>query len=474
MSFALALVGLAIFLRGMLRLPRKKSLFFLLTFLFIHCLFTFYWVTFPINEFTGIPTPYSHLFGSVFFGVNFGHYFFIWFVTKSFKFEKFFPDERQRLLALALIVASLDFYYPQILPLNAGHIFYFLSSPLWASLGGTALLTFVLIYGILLFWSSSKKFRFYLVAVSVVIFMAVELSGQPEKKDSRKIMVSLVQPNIARLEKIKAELGERQALHMMMQVLARQTRKGKGLVFWPETAIPLFVPYAEILPGPNQHPLYREIFARHSLVFGAFVKEGERKATNSLLAWDAGKLQRYDKGFLKPFAEELPFGFTSPMITRLVGLDYPVVRGANQNQFELQGVRFLGSVCYEALKPNYLLGMLRSSQQRPHFLINVANDGWFDKVSQPYLHFFMNEFLAEQLNLPVIRASNTGISGIAFPDGRKSITTPWHEESVLNAEITYFETTPTLFEKWGFLSTLGLAMILFVFHFLLNFFKRKG
>jgi apolipoprotein N-acyltransferase len=86
----------------------------------------------------------------------------------------------------------------------------------------------------------------------------------------------------------------------------------------------------------------------------------------------------------------------------------------------------------------------------------------------------MNEFLSEQLNVPVIRAANTGISGVAFPDGRKSITTPWHQETVLNTEITYFETSPTLFEKLGFLSTFGFAIFLLLTHFLFNFLKRKG
>jgi apolipoprotein N-acyltransferase len=86
----------------------------------------------------------------------------------------------------------------------------------------------------------------------------------------------------------------------------------------------------------------------------------------------------------------------------------------------------------------------------------------------------MNEFLSEQINLPVIRAANTGISGIAFPDGRESLTTPWHQEAVLNAEITYFETRPTLFQKLGFLSTFGFATFLLMIHFLLNFLKRKG
>ncbi len=473
-SFLIALLGLSVLVRGILRLPKRKSFYFLMMFFAVHYLMTFYWVTFPIHEFKGISKPVSHLLGIVFFLINFGHYFLVWVLTKNFNFEKFSKDESLRFLAVALLVATLDFYYPQILPVHAGHIFYFLSSSFWASIGGTSFLTFVLIYGLLWFWNSGPKFKLTIASIFVLILLGVEFIDQSEKGEAKNIKVSLVQPNVPNLAKIQAEFGERQALQSLMQILARQTRLATGLVFWPETAVPLHVSYEEMLPGERQNWLYREIFTRSTLVFGAYLREGDKKATNSLLAWDSGKLQRYDKGYLKPFAEELPFGDASPMIANLIGLEYPVIRGFNQNLFEINGVRFFGSVCYESLKPNYVMQMLRTFKIRPHFLINVANDGWFGKTSQPYLHFLMNEFLSEQLNVPIIRAANTGISGIAFPDGRKSLTTAWHQETVLNAEITYFETRPTLFEKLGFLSTFGFAALLLLTHFLLNFLKRKG
>jgi apolipoprotein N-acyltransferase len=473
-SFFIGLLGLSILVWGILKLPKWRSLYFLMIFFVIHYLMTFYWVTFPIHEFKGISKPLSHSLGLVFFLINFGHYFLVWFLTKGFNFQKFLQDERQRFLVVALLVASLDFYYPQILPTQAGLIFYFLSSSIWASIGGTSFLTFVLIYGLLLFWSSETKFKFYIVSFFVLILSGVEFIDQSEKGEVKNIKVSLVQPNVSNLAKIQAELGEGQALQTLMKILARQTRQATGLVFWPETAVPLHVSYEEMLPGGKQNWLYREIFNRNTLIFGAYVREGDKKATNSLLAWDLGKLHRYDKGYLKPFAEELPFGDASPLIASFLGLEYPVTRGSNQKLFEMNGVKFFGSVCYEALKPNYIMEMLRSFKIRPHFLINVANDGWFGKTSQPYLHFLMNEFLSEQINLPVIRAANTGISGIAFPDGRESLTTPWHQEAVLNAEITYFETRPTLFQKLGFLSTFGFATFLLMIHFLLNFLKRKG
>ena len=46
-------------------------------------------------------------------------------------------------------------------------------------------------------------------------------------------------------------------------------------------------------------------------------------------------------------------------------------------------------------------------------MINVTNDSWFDMNSQePWQHLFLTRWVAIQFNMPIIRATNTGITVI--------------------------------------------------------------
>ena len=51
-------------------------------------------------------------------------------------------------------------------------------------------------------------------------------------------------------------------------------------------------------------------------------------------------------------------------------------------------------------------------------LINVTNDAWFGDTPGPYQHFRQTQLRAVETGLPVVRAANTGISGVIDPYGR--------------------------------------------------------
>ena len=73
--------------------------------------------------------------------------------------------------------------------------------------------------------------------------------------------------------------------------------------------------------------------------------------------------------------------------------------------------------------------------QRPGWIVNVTNDGWFGISTGPYQHFQQARVSAIELGLPLARAANTGISAVVDPLGRIVKALPLGTEGVLDAPL---------------------------------------
>ena len=94
--------------------------------------------------------------------------------------------------------------------------------------------------------------------------------------------------------------------------------------------------------------------------------------------------------------------------------------------------------------------------ERPGWLVNVTNDGWFGISSGPYQHFQQARALAIAEGLPLVRAANTGISGVIDPVGRVIASLPLGAEGVLDARLPTAG-APTVYVRFG-----NYALILFL------------
>ncbi|MBL6432471.1 MAG: apolipoprotein N-acyltransferase [Alphaproteobacteria bacterium] len=80
----------------------------------------------------------------------------------------------------------------------------------------------------------------------------------------------------------------------------------------------------------------------------------------------------------------------------------------------LSGPAFLPLICYEAIFP----GAATTRDARPGWILNVTNDAWFGDTPGPRQHFAQARMRAIEQGLPLVRAANTGISGVVDPHGR--------------------------------------------------------
>lgn len=166
--------------------------------------------------------------------------------------------------------------------------------------------------------------------------------------------------------------------------------------------------------------------------------------------------RRYAKRRLVPGFERVPFLDAAWLRRRLpdaVGTDVGGFSpGRRAPLFRAGEGRFGVLVCYESI-----FGELARSYRRrgADFLVNVTNDGWFGRrepawrrtaaLWQHPAHLVMR---AVENRMGVVRAANTGISGILDPRGRWTRRTELFEPAALTGEVRAAP-GPTPFSRLG-------------------------
>jgi apolipoprotein N-acyltransferase len=149
---------------------------------------------------------------------------------------------------------------------------------------------------------------------------------------------------------------------------------------------------------------------------------------------DGAILSVYDKLHLVPFGEYLPF---QDFLERLGLMQLTKVKGGYLPGTVRKPIAvprapaFLPLICYEIVFP----GDAVPAGERPAWLVNVTNDGWFGQSSGPYQHLQQARVRAIEEGLPLVRAANTGVSAVIDPLGRLVRTLPLGTEGVLDSAL---------------------------------------
>jgi apolipoprotein N-acyltransferase len=189
---------------------------------------------------------------------------------------------------------------------------------------------------------------------------------------------------------------------------------------------------AEDLPADHPRRVRRGFDT--PLVFGALTRmpgpprtAAEKYPYNTAMMMDAsGRITgTFDKVFLMIFGEYIPFYDSIPWFTELFPEASNFNRGKDPAVFpvDIRGQRFkLGPlICYEDILPGFAR---RVAALRPNLLVNITNDAWFGRTSEPYQHLALAVFRSVEHRLEMIRAVNTGVSAHIDAAGRVRSKTP--------------------------------------------------
>jgi len=260
----------------------------------------------------------------------------------------------------------------------------------------------------------------------------------------------LVQPNISEQEVWSSLWTGARAEKLLEQFAAlswpdRADALRPDLIIWPENPAPLY--YYDDLRFRS----FAEGVARQHnthLLFGttAFRDAEKRQPLNSaiLLGPEGSEVARYDKIFLVPFGEFVPWPLhlLVEKITREAG-DF-----VSGKQFVVAraGEGSIGTfICYESAMGR---GVRRFAAAGARLLVTISNDGWFGRSAAREQHLLIARMRAVENGRWLLRASNTGITAVIDPAGRITAALPPDSAGALSASFDYAD-QETLYTRWG-------------------------
>ena len=269
-----------------------------------------------------------------------------------------------------------------------------------------------------------------------VIFGAWRLHSGSLLEHGTPLRVAAVQGNIAQHDKWNPTSSDR-ILSTYIDLTREAVTEGASLVVWPEAATP-FAFQSDSVGTSSILNLARDTGAH--LLFGTteITRDGGQNYYNAAVMVDdtGGTVGTYRKHHLVPFGEYVP-------LRRLLFFASPLVETVG-NFSEGPGPRVLmmdehpvsAAICYEIIYPELVRGFVTRGSQ---LLTTVTNDAWYGRSAAPYQHFQQARMRAIEQGRFLVRAANTGISGVVDPYGRVVASTPLFERRILTADVRLLE-----------------------------------
>ncbi|NBR71076.1 MAG: apolipoprotein N-acyltransferase [Proteobacteria bacterium] len=334
-----------------------------------------------------------------------------------------------------------------------------------ADLGGVPLLSWVVAFGGLTLTLTVRRFeleirgaqkwkpRWDFTAGVFVLGMTMVYGARtvlhPTEKGVSTLSYAAIQPAVpqdpwrsAGITKVAEELtrGSEIALAQSGPV---------DLLVWPESLSGT---------GWREEPEFQRAIqnARHmgarSLLTGSLDIRGPETFNSAILFTgpEGRSPQVYDKNHLVIMGEYVPLAGVFPWLRKLVPPGGDLTAGKNIGILELDGsgVKIAPLICFEDSVPEVVR---RAAGQLPHLLVNLTNDAWFGKSAGAKQHLENARFRAIETRLPLLRATNDGVTALISPKGviLDRELKSYQRAGFIAGEISFSEPKFTLYTQWG-------------------------
>ncbi|HWF84650.1 MAG TPA: apolipoprotein N-acyltransferase, partial [Vicinamibacterales bacterium] len=291
----------------------------------------------------------------------------------------------------------------------------------------------------------------FVVIVGIAIWGSVRVGRAELTRTGEAMRVGLIQGNIDQPDKWEAARAAtifRDYLSMTRQAIGA----GAQLIIWPESSLPY-----RFEDDPAVADRVRNLArqARVPILFGSDQVEWRTQNNqrvpiryfNSafLVSPDGSTGGVYRKMHLVPFGEYVPlkriFFFAAPLVEAVSDFS----AGDDAVLLPVNGHPISTAICYEIVYPGLVRRFVQGGSE---LLTTITNDAWFGRTSAPYQHFEQASMRAIEEGRYLVRAANTGISGIVDPYGRVLAVTGIFQPAVTVGDIRFLRTL-TVYARIG-------------------------
>ncbi|MGS2721607.1 apolipoprotein N-acyltransferase [Paraglaciecola aestuariivivens] len=366
-------------------------------------------------------------------------------LTRYFKQVLFWP------LVLPLIWLSIEWLRSWFLTgfpwLSLGYSQ--LNSPLasWFAVigefGVTALV--IILASALTLWLTAKKWWPSLFLILVVGLSSWVITDHPwVTTTGKEAKVALVQGNIPQALRWTPE-QDQPTMQKYQYMTAAHWQS--DLIIWPEAAVPKIEPAAL----DYLHALDKQAAQTNTALITGIVNYNfeSREAFNNLITLGQKTSQalsnesghyhylhanRYAKHHLLPIGEFIPLEDWIRGLAPIFDLPMSSFSRGDYQQANLQakGFALAPAICFEIAFPKQIAANLYSHTD---FIITVSNDAWFGASHGPAQHLEIAQVRAKEFGLPVLRATNNGITAIIDHQGKIQSRLPQFEAAVLSDRV---------------------------------------
>ena len=274
---------------------------------------------------------------------------------------------------------------------------------------------------------------FIVILCSILLFGNYHVNKQNNRSVEKLVNLSIGQPSIFPDEKWNPNLRLRN-LAIMDSLLTKSLEEKADIIIWPEVAVTSFL-------ANNSYDRIRY----QNKLSGAYLITGipERKTidginqnfNSSIILKPDGSYDTYQKIFLVPFAEYVPF--FKNWITKMnqfddIGSFYP---GSEYKIFNINDFKASILICYDSSSPNIVETMVDNGAE---MIFIITNDSYVGEF-MPYQHFQLARLRAVEQRVPIIQSANTGISGVILPSGKILYRSKLNERIVHTMEVPLYE-----------------------------------
>lgn len=302
------------------------------------------------------------------------------------------------------------------------------------------------------------------LAIASLVWALPPMLGAPVRpipsEASAGIRIGIVQPFASAEDKLRRERWP--AGWERIEAASARVARGVDLVIWPETARP-----GPLLWKDGDRPRDPEV-ARIAetigvpILYGADIARFENghpvAIYNSAVLVRPGddRVEWYGKQRLLPFVEGVPFADhvgVDPSRRRATGTRKSAIAflgnfrpGPELTIFEVGSARIGALICYEGMYPQFA----RAYRNRgANLLVLLTNDAWWGRSTFGPWHAAMLASRAVEVDLPIVRAANSGISELVLPSGEVPSRTELLGNDDLTVEAFPARGEGTPYSRWG-------------------------